>query len=193
MIRTARAAAAALVLLLASRASAAKLFGPPERMTVYLASGRSIQTSHGQATTESLQIELTRDWLPRTEVGFLLAPMNVQEPRSWFGNRFGDPDQTARGAAFSLLLRRGLFPRLRSIEPYAEILTGPMYTTRDVPAATSRFNFLSEAGVGAVLLPRNRCNFVIGYRFAHISNAGLASRNPGLNVHTLLFGTRFHP
>lgn len=185
--------AIASFLLFAFSASAAPLFGPPERMSVYLASGRSIQSMHGQANVDSLQIELTRNWSPRTEVGVILAPMNVQQPRSWFGNHYGDPDETARGAALAPMIRRRLFRATASCEPFVEVSTGPMWTTRRVPAATSRFNFISQAGFGAVLLPRRPMSVVVGYRFAHISNGGLAPRNPGLNVHTLVIGTRFRP
>ncbi|HEV7923090.1 MAG TPA: acyloxyacyl hydrolase [Thermoanaerobaculia bacterium] len=185
--------AIASFLFLASSAFAAPLFGPPERLNVYLASGRSIQSMHGQASIESLQLELVRSWSPRTEVGFILAPMNVQEPRSWFGNHYGDPDETARGAALSPMIRRRLFRESPSYEPFVELSTGPMWTTRRVPAATSHFNFISQVGGGAVLFPRRPLAMVVGYRFAHISNGGLASRNPGLNVHTLLIGTRFRP
>jgi hypothetical protein len=185
--------AVASFLFVASQCLAAPLFGPPERINVYLASGRSIQSMHGQANVDSLQIELARSWSPRTEVGLILAPMNVQEPRSWFGNHYGDPDETARGASLSPMIRRRIFRQSESYEPFVELSTGPMWTTRRVPAATSRFNFITQAGIGTVLFPRQRMAIIVGYRFAHISNAGLAPRNPGLNVHTLLIGTRFRP
>ncbi|HKO55935.1 MAG TPA: acyloxyacyl hydrolase [Thermoanaerobaculia bacterium] len=172
---------------------AAPLLGPPERINIYLASGRSIQTWHGQANMESIQFELARNWSPRTELGLIVAPMNVQQPRSWFGNKYGDPDETARGAALSPMIRRRFFRNWRSFEPFAELSSGPMWTTRRVPAATSHFNFITQAGFGAVLLPRRPVGIVVGYRFAHISNGGLAPRNPGLNVHTLVIGTRFRP
>jgi len=192
LLRITRSAIASF-LFLASGALAAPLFGPPERINVYLAGGRSIQSMHGQASIESIQFELARNWSPRTEVGLILAPMNVQEPRSWFGNHYGDPDETARGASLAPMIRRRLFRRSQSYEPFVELSTGPMWTTRRVPAATSHFNFISQAGIGAVLFPNRPMAVVVGYRFAHISNGGLAPRNPGLNVHTLVIGTRFRP
>jgi lipid A 3-O-deacylase len=49
------------------------------------------------------------------------------------------------------------------------------------------FQFTSEIGFNF-----NFCRFwTAGYRFQHMSNAGIASENPGLNTHMLEFGYRF--
>lgn len=34
-------------------------------------------------------------------------------------------------------------------------------------------------------------HFVLGYRFAHISNAGISSPNPGINLHIVAFSYQF--
>ncbi len=49
------------------------------------------------------------------------------------------------------------------------------------------FQFTSEIGVN---LNFSR-NWTVGYRFQHMSNAGIASENPGLNTHLLELGYRF--
>lgn len=184
---------AALSLLVALPVAAAPLFGPPERLNVFLSGGRSIPNWHGQASFEAVNFELTRDWSPHTEVGYVIAPSVIQQPRSWFGNKYGDPDETARALSGSLLIRHHFMRESTRIQPYLELSSGPMWATRRVPAATSHFNFISQAGFGAVLAPTRSMSFVIGYRLAHVSNGGYASRNPGLNIHTLVLGTRIRP
>jgi len=57
-----------------------------------------------------------------------------------------------------------------------------------VPASTSRFNFMSQAGAGFVFNAAGRMPVFAGYRFVHISNGGYAPRNPGLNVSTVVVG-----
>ena len=185
--------AAALFTFVAVPVFAAPLFGPPERLNVFVSGGRSVQNWHGQADFQSLNLELMRDWSPRTEVGFVTAPSVIKQPRSWFGNKYGDPDETARAISGSFLIRRRFLRQSQRVQPYIELSSGPMWSSRRVPAATSHFNFISQAGFGAVLAPTRSMSFVLGYRMAHISNGGYASRNPGLNVNAVVFGTRIRP
>jgi lipid A 3-O-deacylase len=49
------------------------------------------------------------------------------------------------------------------------------------------FQFTSEIGVNLNFFR----NWTMGYRFQHMSNAGIASANPGLNTHMLELGYRF--
>jgi hypothetical protein len=184
---------AALLVFVSAPLTAAPLFGPPERLNVFLSGGRSIQNWHGQADVEAVNIEFNRDWSKRTEVGFVVSPTFIRQPRSWFGNAFGDPDETARALSGSLLIRHRFMIESKRMQPYIELSTGPMWATRRVPAATSHFNFISQGGFGVVFAPDRPMSFVIGYRMAHISNGGYAPRNPGLNIHTIVFGTRIRP
>jgi lipid A 3-O-deacylase len=49
------------------------------------------------------------------------------------------------------------------------------------------FQFTSEIGFNL-----NFCRYwTVGYRFQHMSNAGIASENPGLNTHMLELGYQF--
>ena len=77
-------------------------------------------------------------------------------------------------------------------EHYPDLGTGPMWANRRVPAATSRFNFNSQLGVGVTLFATSRWPLLAGYRFEHISNNGFTERNPKLDVHTVFFGTTLH-
>lgn len=51
----------------------------------------------------------------------------------------------------------------------------------------SDFQFLSAAGFDWRISDR----WILGYRWEHISNAGITSLNPGLNLNTLSIGFRF--
>ncbi len=184
---------AALLVFFSAPLAAAPFFGPPERVNIFFSGGRSIQNWHGQANVDAINFELIRDWTQRTELGFVIAPTVVTQPRSWFGNKYGDPDETARALSGSFLIRHRYMTDSKRVQPYIELSTGPMWATRRVPAATSHFNFISQGGFGAVFAPNRAMSFVLGYRLAHVSNGGYADRNPGLNIHTIVFGTRFRP
>ena len=159
---------------------------------VYVTTGQSNETWHGQAKVTGLNIELVTARSPRTDIGFVLTPMTFDQPKSWFGDDYGDGNENVRAIAGSLLLRRWFNRDSSRLHVYGEAGTGPMYAEKSVPASTSRFNFVSQLGVGVVLMPRSRYPIVAGYRFQHVSNGGYAPRNPGLNFSSLILGIRFH-
>lgn len=176
-----------LIALLSVTASAQTF----DRYSVHASGGRSLKTWHGQATIEALNIEIGRALTPRMELAFVFAPMHIRQPRSWFGDQFGDGNENVSAVSGSLLVRRRFRESSNRAALYLEASTGPMWAERRVPAATSRFNFISQFGAGIELRPQSRTPIVIGYRFGHISNGGYAPRNPGLNVSSLVIGTRF--
>jgi len=75
----------------------------------------------------------------------------------------------------------------RTVAPYFELGGGTLFTNTEVPAGTSRVNFTSSGALGLHFL-RNKHNWSAEVRFMHISNAGLASRNPGINTVQLRLG-----
>jgi hypothetical protein len=156
---------------------------------VYAEGGKSTTTWHGQADVQMLNVELGHALSPRTTVGVVLAPVNLWQPRSWFGDRFGDGNESVRALSASLLVRRS-FRLQSSLQPYVEASTGPMVAEKRVPASTSRFNFITQGGAGIVLNARGRLPFFAGYRVMHISNGGYAPRNPGLNVSAAVAGVQ---
>ena len=182
-----RSSIAALALALCAATASAQMF---DRIAVNAAGGKSITTWHGQATVESLNVELTRPLSKHYDVAFVVAPTYIRQPRSWFGNQFGDGDEDVRAIAGSILFRRTWREQSDRAAFYVEAGTGPMWAERRVPAATSRFNFHSQFGAGTVLFPQSRAGLIVGYRFGHISNGGYAPRNPGLNVSSLVIGIR---
>jgi lipid A 3-O-deacylase PagL len=154
----------------------------PKTVTVSTSAGQSQSSWHGQASFRSIQFEVSgRARIFRTfDTGAAITYSDIRQPRSWFGHRYGDPDDKVRGEALYVFLRRD---RGRA---FADLGTGPMWSNRRVPAACSRLNFESKLGFGVTLAERLR----LGYRFSHISNGGLTHRNPGWNVHTIFVGVK---
>ena len=165
--------------------------GTIDRWSVYATGAKSTTNWHGQADVQALHLEMTRELSPRYDVAFVGAAMNVWQPRSWFGDAYHDGNESAHAVSGSILLRRRFRANDRHIETYVEGSSGPMWANRRVPAATSRFNFISQIGAGFVLRPQSHMPIIVGYRFMHISNGGYAPRNPGLNLSSILIGARF--
>lgn len=159
-------------------------------ISVYATGGQSHPTWHGQAEVQALNIEIGRAISPRTEVAFVAAPMFFHQPRSWFGDQFGDGHENVRALSASLLIRRRFNVDSSRLQFYGEASSGPMWAEKAVPASTSRFNFVTQVGGGVVLMPQQRLPLFFGYRFMHISNGGYSPRNPGLNVSAVTLGVR---
>lgn len=143
--------------------------------------GQASMSWHGDADLRAINLELVRPLSSRTDVAFVLSPTTLDQPRSWFGDQFGDGNESVRALGGYIFLRRR-FGRAF----YVEGGTGPMYAEKAVPASTSRFNFATQGGAGFVL----RSRYTIGYRFHHISNGGYSPRNPGMNVSSIVLGFR---
>ena len=152
------------------------------------AGGQSHKTWHGQADIQALNIELGKTLSPRTEMAFVASPMNLWQPRSWFGDQFGDGNETVHAIAASVLVRYRLNTDSSRLQFYGEAATGPMWAEKAIPASTSRFNFATQFGAGVVLMPRARFPVLAGYRFQHLSNGGYSPRNPGFNISTIVVG-----
>jgi hypothetical protein len=56
-----------------------------------------------------------------------------------------------------------------------------LFTNRNVPAGTNTVNFTPSAAIGTHILG-GKYNWSVEVRYLHISNAGLAVPNPGLNT-----------
>jgi lipid A 3-O-deacylase len=69
----------------------------------------------------------------------------------------------------------------RSVVPYLEISGGTLFANTKVPEGTSRINFTSGGALGLHFL-RSKHNVSAEVRYMHISNAGLATPNPGINT-----------
>lgn len=178
-----------ILLLLLSPGVASAFDLTPREFNVYLSSGKSPMNFHGHSVFRSIHFEvagesaLARRWL-HADAGASISYSDIRQARSWFGYRYGDPDDSVRAVSTFFFVRHYWNPF------YAELGTGPMWSNRRVPAATSRFNMNSQLGLGVVLFPASRMPLHAGYRFSHISNGGWTGRNPGLNLHSIFIGAR---
>lgn len=161
-----------------------------DHVVVSFSGGQSHETKHGQADIQSLNLELGKALSPRTEVAFMGSAMSLWQPRSWFGDDFGDGNETVRAIAAAVLVRYRLNVDSPRIHFYGEAATGPMWAEKAIPASTSRFNFSTQFGAGVVLLPRSRFPLLAGYRFQHLSNGGYSPRNPGFNISSIVIGVQ---
>jgi hypothetical protein len=182
------------ILLLLAMACAHHDFTPRE-VNTYLSGGGSRMNFHGHSIFRSIHFEVAGDsalanrWMRHTDAGISVSYSDIRQARSWFGYRYGDPNDSVRASSSFFFLRRH-WRDASDVQPYVELGTGPMWSNRRVPAATSRLNMNSQLGLGAVLFARSRVPLHVGYRFAHISNGGFTGRNPGLEVHQLVIGVR---
>jgi hypothetical protein len=91
------------------------------------------------------------------------------------------PTNTAYGAGFDPLGLKWNFERHGRFSPYLELCGGTLFTNKNVPTYTNTVNFTDQAALGVHIL-RASHNLSIELRYMHISNAGLASPNPGINT-----------
>lgn len=97
------------------------------------------------------------------------------------------PANTAYGVGFNPMDLKWDFATRGRVVPYLEIDGGVLFTNHNVPAGTNAVNFTSSGVFGAHLLGP-RWNWSIEARYMHISNAGLATPNPGINTFQVRIG-----
>lgn len=81
------------------------------------------------------------------------------------------------------------FVALGRLRPYMEFTGGPFWTDLGgrIREQANEFNFVLSGGIGVSWFITSQLAFNAGYRFHHISNAGTAFPNLGLNA-SLPFG-----
>jgi lipid A 3-O-deacylase len=94
---------------------------------------------------------------------------------------------TAYGAGINPFAFKWALDTHGSVVPYFEIGGGTLFTNTKVPEGTSHVNFTSSAALGLHFL-RSKHNISAEVRYMHISNAGLATPNPGINTIQLRLG-----
>ena len=88
---------------------------------------------------------------------------------------------TAYGVGIDPFAFKWVLDTRKSVVPYLEIGGGTLFTNTRVPEGTSRINFTSGGALGLHFL-RSKYNISTEVRYMHISNAGLATPNPGINT-----------
>jgi len=91
------------------------------------------------------------------------------------------PANTAYGVGFNPLGLKWNFERRGRLSPYFELSGGTLFSDHSVPTYTNTLNFTSAAALGTHVLGA-KYNWSVELRYLHISNAGLATPNPGLNT-----------
>jgi lipid A 3-O-deacylase len=88
---------------------------------------------------------------------------------------------TAYGVGVNPFAFKWALETRRNVAPYFEIGGGTLFTNTKVPEGTSKINFTTSTTLGLHFL-RSKYNISTEVRFMHISNAGLATPNPGINT-----------
>ncbi len=91
------------------------------------------------------------------------------------------PANTAYGLGFDPLGLKWNFERRGRFSPYLELTGGTLFTNHNVPTGTNPVNFMDQAAFGTHILGA-KYNWSLELRYMHISNAGLATPNPGINT-----------
>ena len=86
------------------------------------------------------------------------------------------------GAGFNPFIVKWNFTAGRRISPYFELGGGLLFTNKDIPFGSSSVNFTPQATLGVNLFTRGWQAISFDLHYEHISNAGLASPNPGFNT-----------
>jgi len=88
---------------------------------------------------------------------------------------------TAYGAGVNPFAFKWIMTSPKKIRPYFILEGGTLFTNTKVPEFTSQVNFTTSGGLGAHFLGEKH-NLSAEVRFMHISNAGIADLNPGINT-----------
>ena len=102
-------------------------------------------------------------------------------------------DRPARAVAAGLAGLGGRYHlwRDRAWTPYVLGIAGLLWTSLDVPEIDRRFNFQLVYGVGIRMVPPRGPGLILELRNHHISNAGTAGENLGLNAATVVAGVQW--
>jgi hypothetical protein len=158
---------------------------------IVTSAGKSITNWHGQAATQVVNLDRIQWRWRGFDLGAGVAPYFVRQPKSWFSDDYGDGNETIVGGSVHAVARKR-WRQQAAVQPYFELVGGPLWTPKQVPDSTSQLNWVTDIGGGVSLSasPQSRVALLAGYRFSHISNGGLSSRNPGWNVSSIVLGVR---
>lgn len=173
-----------LALLLLTGSTIAVAQAPPEKggneVQIWTGGGHSV--SGGRGDTGIFNVGLRYGWI--------LTDLHLP---SFLRGRFEyaldaipiflafQPTNTAYGIGFDPLGLKWNFQRHGRISPYLELTGGVLFSNHDIPPGTNTVNFMDQAALGMHILGVEH-NVSLELRYMHISNAGLATPNPGVNT-----------
>lgn len=100
------------------------------------------------------------------------------------------PRRNSYAGGFDPFILKWNFTSGSKIAPYAELGGGVLFSWDDVPPGTNNVNFMPQASFGVQIFTREKRAFSLAAKYVHISNAGLATPNPGIN--TVQFSIGYH-
>lgn len=100
------------------------------------------------------------------------------------------PRQTSYAGGFDPFILKWNFTSGHRVAPYLEFGGGVLLSLDDVPPGTNTVNFMPQASLGVQIFTREKRAVSIAAKYVHISNAGLATPNPGIN--TIQFAVGYH-
>lgn len=111
-----------------------------------------------------------------------VKPDRGGDTKAWF------PPGSVHGLGIIPLGVTGLLRPDQTLSPILGLSGGALYFSERIPSTGgARFNFLASAELGLVISPKTLPQFLLEYRFVHISNAGSAE-NLGVASHLVTFG-----
>lgn len=100
---------------------------------------------------------------------------------------FVQADKTTWAGGFNLLYEHH-FAVAGRVLPIWKLGAGFLYSDKDLPEGETRHNFTLLTELGVDIMVTDSSALFIGYRFHHVSNANTGNVNPGINLHTMMFG-----
>jgi len=100
------------------------------------------------------------------------------------------PKQTSYAGGFDPFILKWNFTGGRKVAPYVELGGGVLVSADNVPPGTNNVNFAPQASFGVQIFTREKRALSVAAKYVHISNAGLATPNPGIN--TVQFSIGYH-
>lgn len=91
----------------------------------------------------------------------------------------------------SFLFKVGLLPQGSRFQPYVKAGVGIIFVSQHFGEQGSKFNFIENGGVGVHYLLRKNIFLTLEGRIRHLSNAGIAEPNHGVNTYFALAGLSY--
>ena len=172
-------------------------WSPRGRQTLSLAAGFGVGLPIGPARGSDLEDVRFGALLPRWSIGV----SDCVGRGSWYRGAVSlaiegivmydfEPHSGVAGG-LTPLLHYEFFRKGRLI-PYVEAGVGVIFTDLDLDQQDDGLNFTPQAGLGIRYELSERTEFIVGWRFHHISNAGLRDPNTGLDSSLFLLGMSYH-
>ena len=104
---------------------------------------------------------------------------------------FVQADKTTYAGGFNLVYEHH-FAVPGRVLPVWKLGAGFLYSNTALPKGETRHNFTLLTELGVDIMVTDSSALFLGYRFHHVSNADTGSINPGVNLHTMMFGLSFY-